>query len=130
MNDLGGNRPPGDNPLLFSISGTGSLDAQSHKYTAFFLNRRRHLTWRPLSKLHGAPPLNWRLFGTLILIYLHTFGAKKLFILSAPSALVCMVGTPFSKIPGSGALPITRLYDTYLAMQVCVSTLMLKLLLY
>ena len=26
---LGGNRPPGDNPLLFSISGTGSLNMPS-----------------------------------------------------------------------------------------------------
>ena len=30
---LGGNRPPGDNPLLVSLSGTGSLNlyAQSHR---------------------------------------------------------------------------------------------------
>ena len=28
---LGGNRPPGDNPLLLSISGTGFLYAQSHR---------------------------------------------------------------------------------------------------
>ena len=31
---LGGNRPPGDNPLLFSISGTGSFICQKDKETA------------------------------------------------------------------------------------------------
>ena len=43
---LGGNRPPGDNPLVFSISGTGSFTC--HCMASFRTNKAAFLESSPV----------------------------------------------------------------------------------